>query len=322
MSDHTLTVVANPLFLHQLFEKRLINEPPLDYLLARLVHEFQGSFCRFADCGAGIGSTSKQYAKVLLENLRPELHHQAGVVCYEPLPENFAKLTENTARAPICRLRMAAVSNAKRIANFNVPMRMKTGTSAWSEGTSYGGFLSDTPFVETIQVQTVRLEDDVEAPLDFVKLDLQGGELEALRGLGSRLHEVSLLYVERQLLKDDGSCAFLRDNGFVVFFDFLQFGLIKGKRDISMRLFDETGIETTRIMLPDGAGMPVVLWGHFKSGKEIVDPETLNLLPAVVEKLKTAGVNYLQTDLICVNSKISHVAEKYLLDLSRPSTSS
>lgn len=50
--------------------------------------------------------------------------------------------------------------------------------------------------VEELEVLALPLADAVAEPIDVLKLDLQGGELAALRGLGGRLAEVRLLLTE------------------------------------------------------------------------------------------------------------------------------
>ena len=52
--------------------------------------------------------------------------------------------------------------------------------------------------VETITVPARRLADLVREPIDLLKLDLQGYEVEALRGLGPRLAEVGAVLTELQ----------------------------------------------------------------------------------------------------------------------------
>ncbi len=50
--------------------------------------------------------------------------------------------------------------------------------------------------VEELEVLGLPLADAIAAPIDLLKLDLQGGELDALRGLGGRLGEVRLILAE------------------------------------------------------------------------------------------------------------------------------
>ena len=59
-------------------------------------------------------------------------------------------------------------------------------------------FYPSIRFVDSIEVTTTRLEQILEPKLffNFINLDIQGVELQALRGLESRLREVSWIYCE------------------------------------------------------------------------------------------------------------------------------
>ncbi len=77
---------------------------------------------------------------------------------------------------------------------------------------------------ERLEVLALRLDRAVPGPIDAVKLDLQGYELEALRGLGARLAEVRAILTEVELAPlYDGQPlfadvdAFLRAQGFRLF---------------------------------------------------------------------------------------------------------
>lgn len=81
----------------------------------------------------------------------------------------------------------------------------------------------DISFVRREVVKTVRLDEVIfpDEPIDFVCLDIQGAELEALKGLGKRLSDVAWVYTEvnRVALYKDIPLVrdlddFLEDQGF------------------------------------------------------------------------------------------------------------
>ena len=284
----------------------------LPFVLSNLVKSLQGDFCRFADCGAGIGWTSQEYAELLGKQLSDDVKARALVACYEPLPENFVQMRKNLV-GDIYTLHQQAVSDVAGTAVFYVPVRMGSGNRLWTEGTSYGGTLTTFSSKESISVETVRLQDAYAKPFDFIKLDLQGGEMKALEGVGTMLDEVKLLYVETQLLSPAASTDFLNRKGFITFFDGLQFGLVDGAEEVPFSLLESLGIEITRARVPTPDGFPLILWGRFKPNADLFDAETLSFKSEIADKLVSAGVSYMQTDTFAFKPSILQLLTRHLL---------
>jgi FkbM family methyltransferase len=275
------------LALHNAFEANRIEGSAIHYILDRVTNDH---FCRFIDGGAGIGSETKRYLKIFEKNYVKNGH----VTCYEPLPENFATMKE---RLPIegVTLRQVAISNKSGNSKFSVPTRMPDDTF-WPKGTSFNGFLSERESnFETINIETVRIVDDIDFSPSFVKLDLQGGERDAVMGMGSLVERTKIFYIESQLLSHNNACSILSDMGFVIMFDKLQFGVKGGNVDTGR--LREFGITVDRVM-PNI--LSTVCYGHFN--KRIVNGFLdYRFSDIIADHARTIGITYLQTDAICVN---------------------
>jgi len=287
----------------------LAAQPPttsmIDLLLPQITRDLQDEFTCWVDGGAGVGTSATVYAATLEQNLDPAHVKHALVACYEPLPENVAVLQQRLGDNPRYKIRDVAVSSAAGEARFTVPSRITSaGAGPWAPGTSFAGSLRHgAPTTENITVRTVRLEDEDLPRLDFVKLDLQGAELDAMQGMGKRLHETKLLHVETQLLHDWGALRFLAGQGFALFYDRLQFGFRDNLTYMPLTLMQRCGIVIDRMHLPQASGMPLICWGHFEPATHVIDPHSLVMRTEIAKELIAAGFSYLQTDTLAVNLK-------------------
>ena len=284
--------------LQQLIAALPSHQSALDRLLPLVAATLRDEFSNWIDGGAGIGYTSKHYAQIVAEHAGA-----AGrVYCYEPLPENVRLLQRNLAAYPSCIIRDAALSNTPGTAKFTVPYRAGDGAGSWESGSSWAGFLHQGGNgVEAVDVRVVRLDADDIARFDFVKLDLQGGEQNAIEGMGARVSEAKIIYSECQLLQGGNSARTLIDRGFVVMYDRLQFGFLADAGTVPMEYLRNAGLVIDRMSLPKQGGLPLICWGHF-SKDSWLDPDTLMLKKEVAAQLRDAGVSYVQSDALAVNA--------------------
>lgn len=275
----------------------------LDILLPRLTRLFQEEFIYWIDGGAGVGTSSASYFEIMNRELDDNARDKSIIALYDPLPENASILLDKFGDNSRFLVRQVALSGECGEAIFSIPARITSGEAGpWLPGTSFSGSLKHTaPGRERITVKTVRLADESLPRFDFVKLDLQGGEFDAIKGMGKKLFETKLLYVETQLLHDWGCLSFLVDNGFLILFDRLQFGFSPGTKYLPYETLSKAGISVDRVHLPQQSGMPLICWGHFDPSVGMLDPTTFVLMPELAGLLQEAGVNYLQTDAICIN---------------------
>ena len=126
------------------------------------------------DVGAHIGFFASKAARIVGPN--------GQVIAIEPSPENLPFLRRNTAR-----------NGSGNVAIHNVAASGETGRRTFNiTGSSdSNGFYHHplTHTVETFEVETVRLDDLIEGPVDAVKIDVEGAELEVLDGMERLLQE-------------------------------------------------------------------------------------------------------------------------------------
>lgn len=305
------------LSLHDRMEKKNSGSAFMDKLLPLLVQAQGREFNRFADCGAGVGNTALSYGMLFDKADCGAARDGAKIHCFEPLPENFLQIERRLSGCPIFELHQRAVSNETGQAQFCVPSRLAQDAAGhWKTGTSYAGHLGRVDSQETIDVATVRLDQIDGGRFDFVKADLQGGELNALLGLGSKLSDVKVVYVEMQLLKDNSRLlTLLRDAGFSLYYDQLQFGLTDPGPYVELGAIRNVGLSVTRMRRDIGDGLPLIMWGHFHSlGERIVDSSGA-LTDSAHAAFRCAKIQYLQTDVIAVHSRICDLFTELLADL-------
>jgi FkbM family methyltransferase len=168
------------------------NQPEFDLL----AHEiFEGGEYDFPcdtdapfilDCGSHIGLSVAWFKR--------RFPH-ARITAFEPDPQNFELLQANVA-----------ANGFGGVELLNVALSSERGTARF-----YGQFKVEEPMASShslkedwgtqrtkswILVQTVPLADYITGPVDYLKLDIEGMELEVLRSIASRLHLVKALGLE------------------------------------------------------------------------------------------------------------------------------
>jgi len=137
---------------------------------------------------------------------------------FEANPDNAPVLQASGERYFI-----AALARDERQAAFYVPKSdiPATGASLYREQTAhYLGERARVVELTTRRLDTLATEHDLPSP-DLVKLDVQGAELDVLRGAGSLLHTCSALIAEVSLLRGNEGApvaaeviAGINDHGF------------------------------------------------------------------------------------------------------------
>ena len=129
------------------------------------------------DCGAHRG-ISVHFWKTFYPGAR--------VIAFEPDPENFAELERNCGGMDSVTLHNAAVWS-------------RTGVLSFSQVGGLGGHI--TKFAEkrrckTIRVRSLRLREFLFEPIDMLKLDVEGAEMEVLLDCREVLSNVKNIFVE------------------------------------------------------------------------------------------------------------------------------
>ena len=121
--------------------------------------------------------------------------------------------------------------------------------------------------------------------LDFVKLDLQGGELKALQGFGSIIKQTKLMWIE--FTGDHRVIDYLTRNNFELYdSNYMSIG-------ISSEVLNDFGlsVETSKVFSNNKTG--------FISKRNVAAPNYLNWF----HQLQNYG--FIQTDLIAINTEFN-----------------
>ena len=128
------------------------------------------------------------------------LFPRARVLCFEPIPKRAEKLAAKYESDPRVEVHNLALGSTPGTADFHVTV-----------GNPYSSLLDPadplrryhgerTQVAETIQVEVARLDGLLDRPANIVKMDVQGFEIEILRGLGDMLQNVDAIASEVSFL--------------------------------------------------------------------------------------------------------------------------
>jgi FkbM family methyltransferase len=127
------------------------------------------------DCGANIGISIHFF-----KNLYPDAH----ILAFEPDPKVFKVLYENTCHFKNVLLKESALWFEDKKMNF------------YSEGAD-GGSLNEVPVtIEKIEIQTERLSTYLTRRVEFLKIDIEGSELDVLAECENKLFLVQHIFIE------------------------------------------------------------------------------------------------------------------------------
>lgn len=149
------------------------------------------------DVGAWIGKTVNAHLDVFSD---------AQIHAFEPFPSSFEQLDKAFAENDKVHVQKVAISNSIGTANFHSNNIETTNSLLASELTETADdFFRDTK--ETITVPTTTLDEYCSQnsidSIDLLKLDIQGGELDALKGAKRLLQSksISLIYCEVEFIE-------------------------------------------------------------------------------------------------------------------------
>ena len=140
---------------------------------AALFGEYLGS--HILDVGANIGSHGISMALT-----KPDAH----IVCIEPSEHNFEYLEYNTSAFPNIECVKVAIAAAPGSLTIGMPPILKVPHNTGLI-TAHG--YVDDEYKET--VDAVPLDDWADEDISFIKMDIEGNELEALKGMHRMLSE-------------------------------------------------------------------------------------------------------------------------------------
>lgn len=268
-------------------------------------------FHDMVDGGAGWGETSESMIQFGTESSR--------CFAFEPFPGNHGFFNGRDSRVELLKF---ALDNTDKTSNFFVPSTVKTN-SEWGEqgltGYSSVGFLEESNlnfwksigrrfkslFLKgkyegfSISVECRRGDEILEsanAKVDFMKLDLQGGELNALQGMDNLLNTLPFMWIEFTGFRGKEILDYVASKGFHLF-DTSYFFMGNPTPSVK-QLFD---ISRENVTLSTGS---TAYFGFKKFGW--VDYYT--------EFMKLQKDNFLvQTDIFCVKTAYLDLFYKSLL---------
>ncbi|WP_198146755.1 FkbM family methyltransferase [Methanosarcina vacuolata] len=158
----------------------------------------------------------------------------ANIYTFECNPQTLPDCRAAVKNKPRINLIEKAVSNVTGIIKF-YPINPSKTITTWANGNpgassifkASGKYPVEKYIQDEIEVESIRLEDFIKEnsidTIDLMWMDIQGAELLALKGLGDRIQQLKLVYLEIEffeIYKDqplyDDLRAFLNKKGFLL----------------------------------------------------------------------------------------------------------
>lgn len=190
------------------------------------------------DVGANLGQTASHYRSVFPE---------ADIVCFEPFPESMQVLQQTHAGDHKVHPVPMAVGRESGTATFHVNQMSGTNSLFPRPSSSRRYYEAKSAPVTTIEVRVTTLDTFLReqnlSSVDILKFDIQGGELNALRGAQSTLESggFALIYTEAFFVPHyEGAPVFHEISSFLNEFGYTLFDLydLKKARNGQLRFCD------------------------------------------------------------------------------------
>lgn len=151
------------------------------------------------DCGSNIG-----IAILLFKTLYP----RARIVGFEPAPTTLPWLQQNIATNQLSDVTVHAVALGRETGTFSFP------TDPTRPGLPTLGRTLNVPGLPTVSVPQARLSSYINEPVDLLKIDIEGGEVEVFEeleaaGVLSQVRQMFIEYHHHLNLRHDALAEFL-----------------------------------------------------------------------------------------------------------------
>jgi FkbM family methyltransferase len=138
-----------------------------------------------------VGANAGQFAEIVLKYL-----DSAPIVCFEPLAMEFVKLTSKFVSNPRVELSNLALGSVRERKLINVHSKSTT-SSFLGTSISAGEYVSSLIEKKEVQVDTLSNQlANRQFENALLKIDVQGFELEVLKGAAQVLDKISMVIVE------------------------------------------------------------------------------------------------------------------------------
>jgi len=127
----------------------------------------------FVDCGGFDGSTTREFTRLCSDYER--------IYIYEPSKESIVNCTANLADCSNVLIRNAGVGCEQKSLSFN-----EKGSRSKFVSNSIDAANSDENVIEIVS-----LDNDIKHPVTFIKMDIEGFELDAIRGASAHIKNES-----------------------------------------------------------------------------------------------------------------------------------
>jgi FkbM family methyltransferase len=278
---------------------------PLNLLEKYLASTAPNASCSLIDVGAYRGSFVEA-VRASCQSIR-----NLPVHCFDAFQGNVEAVRERAF--PAITVNHFAVTNQRTTnVTFSIPRNSYTNSNVSTWGgrvvsVTRAQQLADAE--DQIEVPAITLEHYINTHLTarpaLIKIDVQGGELDVVKSLGSYTSLIPLVYLECQLLRhrDLSFVNFMEEQGYDVIFDEFQVGLhhINDKPKFE-DLCQKLDLKTT--WFQDHGCIYCTLSG---SGKMLI---------AFLNSSEAGIFTYFQTDLLCLNRSETNTASLiyYLLN--------
>ena len=141
------------------------------------------------------------------------------VIAFEPFPGNHPFFERNIASDPQVTLFKAAVTNANGRVSFRVPSTAKGDEPGWTnyEGYSSLGHVVDSEAsADASLVESVALDELIHEQVGFCKIDIQGGEYNALVGSRRLLQNGNIDMLLIEFGGEDAIIELLSNSGYIL----------------------------------------------------------------------------------------------------------
>lgn len=164
------------------------------------------------DCGAAVGGITAK-----LRQRSPE----SRVIAFEPFPGNHPHFERRHEADANVTLYKAAVGSARGKASFFTPSVVKSPSRVKSTpGASFVGRLDGSRApdgAKVIEVDVFTLDEVCDERVRFLKIDVQGGELDTLGGASRLFREEAIDIVYIELMQNPDVLLKLVDLGLILF---------------------------------------------------------------------------------------------------------